>query len=352
MGNVKIILILVAVALSLALYAGNAQIGVALAQQQVGLVAKYVEGRLPITEPGAEIWNRVAAQEIALGPQMTAAPWIHPEPAIRSISVRAINNGTWVSFLIEWRDESRDDEMRMATFRDAVAVMLSLEPGIGQCMGTPAASALIAHWKADWQRDIDKAFTDVADLYPNFWSDWYPMVAGSPPYKLSDIIADPRASSFVGGWAAGNPLSNPLRLSPVETLVAKGWGTLTTFEDQLFIGRGIHDGSKWRVVISRPVMTGSADPPWGDGEPVEVAFAVWNGAAGEIGAKKGVSLPMSLTIERPAAAAAPTPEGPTAPAASALPAELLSATIIAVAIAAVLIVLILTVERPRRKQQT
>ncbi|MDJ0269677.1 MAG: hypothetical protein NXY59_03845 [Aigarchaeota archaeon] len=269
----KLVLVLATFALAAGLYVSNIQIGVTLGQE-LGLTAKYVDGQLPITSPDSTIWGEVEAKEVELGPQLTAAPWIHPKPSIRSLRVRVIHNGTWVSFLLEWNDATKDDKMLTDTFRDSAAVMLALQPGAGQCMGTPTAEVVIAHWKADWQRDVNEVFTDISELYPNFWSDWYPFAVGDPPYTLPNLMNLSTAKEYFAGWYVGNPLSTPLKLTPVETLVAHGWGTLTTYAFQSFIGRGIHDGAKWSVVISRPISPGQADPPWGDGGPVEVVSAV------------------------------------------------------------------------------
>jgi len=294
--KLKFFLIFITLLIGLLAYLENLQIGSTFAQEG-GLVAKYLEGRIPLTDPKNEIWDKIDGMEVVLGPQLTALPWIHPEPSIRSLSVKAINNGSWISFRLEWSDETKDEIVKVDAFRDAVAIMLGLQAGVGQCMGTPTAEALIAQWKADFQKDIDKAFSDIAELYPNFWSDWYIMAVGKPPYDLPSIYTN-YTKIFVGGWAVNNPLSNPYKLTPVETLVAGGWGTLTTYKTQQFIGKGIYEEGKWKVVISRPLITGEKDPQWFKG-PVEIAFAAWDGAKGEVGAKKGVSLPMLLTLEKP-----------------------------------------------------
>lgn len=287
--------VILLLALSIAAYAFNFQVGY-IYGQEAGLVAKYVEGPIPLTAPEDILWDDVKPFELSLSPQLTSTPWTHPEPSVRSLTVKVVHNGTWISFLLTWQDPTEDLVTRPDTFRDAAAIMLALQPGAGQCMGTPTAEVVIAHWKADWQRDVEVSFADIPDLYPNAWSDWYVAVVGAPPYTLPEVYAG-EARAFVGGWAAGNPLSNPYKLTPVETLVAQGFGTLTTYQYQSFIGWGVHKADRWRVVISRPLVTGRADPPWDSS--VEVAFAVWDGSKGEVGPKKGVSTPVMLTLERP-----------------------------------------------------
>jgi len=295
MRKVRFLLITLSLLISSVLYLANFQLGESYGQQ-AGITVKYLPGPLPLTAPESALWSDVSPVEISLGPQLVAVPWTHPEPSIRSVSVKALHNNSWISFRLTWKDTTKDSIMRTDTFRDAAAVMLSLEPGAGQCMGTPSANALIAHWKADWQKDVEDGFSDVAQLYPNFWSDWYIHAIGIPPYDLPRVY-NQQARAFVGGWAVGNQLSNPFKLTPVETVIAQGFGTLSTYEFQSFVGRGVYINGEWQVVLSRPITTGHADPPWGSRIPVEFAVAVWDGAKGEIGPKKSVSIPMPLSLE-------------------------------------------------------
>lgn len=296
MRIVKFAVLLASLVLAILAYNGQVKIGQSYAQAS-GIEAAYVDVALPLGDPNANLWNQIPDTNFNLGPQLTAAGWVHPEPSIRSLSVKAINNGTWIAFRLEWRDETKDEFLYPDSFRDGAAIMLSLQSGVGQCMGTPSAEAVIAHWKSDWQRDIDVAFSDIDVLYPNFWSDWYQYAVGEPPYSLPDI-SNPEARQFVGGWAVNNPLSNPFKTTPIETLVAEGFGTLTSHQLQHFIGRGVHEDGIWKVVFSRPIAVGSdMDPPWIHGEPIEIGFAVWDGSEGEVGAKKSVSIPTTLLVE-------------------------------------------------------
>ncbi len=297
MRKLKGLLVCLALITSLVLYYSDFHIGQTFGQE-AGIVTRYIDGPLPLTAPEADLWNEITPFEATLGPQLVAFPWVYPEPSIRSVSVQALHNASWISFRVEWEDSSEDTVMYTDTFRDAVSIMLSLQPGAGLCMGTPSADAMIAHWKADWQRDVEEAFIDIADLYPNFWSDWYVAAVGEPPYDLPSVY-EANARAFVGGWAAGNPLSNPLKISPVETLIAEGFGTLSTYSFQSFIGRGVYGNGKWSVVMSRPLITSQTDPEWMSDEPLEITFAVWDGSKGEVGPKKGISPLLPLTLERP-----------------------------------------------------
>lgn len=281
--------------LSIGLYSTDFGIGQTYGQPS-GITGKFIEGNIPITSPEADIWDEIQPFEITLGPQVVAFPWMHLDPSVRAASVRALHNGTWISFQLTWKDATEDKITVTDKFRDAAAIMLSLGPGAGQCMGAPSAEVTIAHWKADWQNDIETGFTDIPDLYPNYWSDYYVEAVGLPPYDLP-ALQNSNAKNYVGGFAAGNPLSDTNKITTVETLSAEGFGTLTTHSFQSFIGWGIHDGQEWNLVVSRPLVTGHSDPEWSSNIPTEVTFAIWDGSKGEIGAKKGVSTPLPITLE-------------------------------------------------------
>ncbi|HSP55502.1 MAG TPA: ethylbenzene dehydrogenase-related protein, partial [Dehalococcoidia bacterium] len=141
----------------------------------------------------------------------------------------------------------------------------------------------IWQWKGDWQGDIDRGFVNVPNAYPNVASDLY-------PFQKED--------TFYPGRAAGNLISQPDRKSPVEDLVAAGFGTLTTAEVQKVQGNGVWQDGKWYVVFTRDMdLGGGFYVPLKGGQTTNVAFAVWDGAKGERDGLKSVSQFAELRIE-------------------------------------------------------
>lgn len=263
-------------------------LGLAPAAAQPVLRVPFVRGPVPVdpTWPG---WKAAPLLRVPLGPQAVALPW-NLTPSIREVSVRALHTGTWIAFLLEWRDPTRNVTMYLDTFRDAAALMVPIGPAAAITMGAPGQRVLILHWKADWQEDIDRTFQDVSQLYPNAWQDWYPFVAGEPPHDIT-AWTNPEARRYLTGWVLGNPRSQPEKRTAVEEQVAEGFSTLTTNDRQSAVGKGVYTGQGWRVVIARPLAAGDpSDPAWRPGGRVPVAFAVWDGGAGEIGARKGISV--------------------------------------------------------------
>jgi hypothetical protein len=254
-----------------------------------------------------------------------------PKAFIPSVRVRSLNNGQWISFLLEWQDATQDIyTTKTDQFRDAAAIQFPVDTTTpGACMGVRGKPVNMWHWKADWQADVDQGFRDIVDAYPNFWKDIYPFVyGGKPPHRVPTDFANPDARTYLVGWAAGNPLSQPEKASPVEELVALGFGTTTTRTQQGVIGRGVWQDGRWRVVFSRPLATSDAEAvQFAPGGKAYVAFAVWDGANQEVGARKQLSADVTMTIEAlkveavptPPPAATPAPPAPPPPPARGLP---------------------------------
>jgi len=118
------------------------------------------------------------------------------------------------------------------------------------------------------------------------------------------------------------------RLSPVEDLVAGGFGSLTAepAEAQNVQGTGVWENNRWRVIFSRDIVSQDADDASFDpGQVGSVAFAAWDGANGERNGMKSTSQWVSLQLEGrgPAAPGEAVTEG-----AAGLPVNLIMSIII------------------------
>ncbi|HEU5319206.1 MAG TPA: ethylbenzene dehydrogenase-related protein, partial [Methylomirabilota bacterium] len=86
--------------------------------------------------------------------------------------------------------------------------------------------------------------------------------------------------------------------TPVENLVAAGFGTLTTADEQRVAGEGLWQSGRWYVLFSREMGESMKEyAPLEAGSTTNVAFAVWDGAAGERDGLKSVSQFADLKIE-------------------------------------------------------
>lgn len=276
-----------------------ASAGRTLAQAQPQLVSVYRTTPLPLADPMAADWDSVPGFDVALIAQAVAAPRLM-DITIPSVRVQSLNDGKNIVFRLAWKDATQDwFASHLDEFRDAAAIQTSVAQTLPSfCMGAPGQLVNLWHWKADWQYDIDKGFRDVVDAYPNFWLDYYPLVVGSPPYRLPKDFDAP-AKSYVVGWTAGNPLSNPVRVTPVEDLNAVGFGSAASQAKQDVQGRGVWKDSSWFVVFSRAMQSAdSNDGQFVPGQTTSVAFAVWDGAEKQVGARKQLSTWVPMVVEK------------------------------------------------------
>ena len=166
-------------------------------------------------------------------------------------------------------------------------------------------------WKAERQADLEAAFQGLDKVYPNLGIDSYPNLVRSsleqPTRHAVTMESDP---TFITGWGAGNIVSDPTRESAAEALHAQGFGTLKAhpIPDQAVTAKGAYDIGTYRVIFRR-AFKGNPKTTFDFtlGHTVRVAFAVWNGSAGERlkGAENGIqpsrhefSFPGAITVGR------------------------------------------------------
>lgn len=278
--------------------------GMALAQAQPQLISTYQAGDLPLADPQSAAWDSVPVYTASVTPQSAIKPTLF-QATVSSVDVQSLNNGTDIVFRLVWADESQNSHAtKPDEFRDAAALQFSVVDLDAEqtqkilCMGAAGQMVNLWHWKADWQWDIDNGFHDVVDAYPNFWLDTYPFVVGDPPFRLPTDFSSDSAKTYLVGWAVGNPLSDPARVTPVEDLNAFGFGTVTSQSDQGLLGRGVWENGKWYVVFSRPLASADvSDVQFTTDRAFSIAFAVWDGADQQVGARKQLSTWTTLLLE-------------------------------------------------------
>jgi hypothetical protein len=168
-------------------------------------------------------------------------------------------------------------------------------------MGAKGQFVNIWMWKSERQADLEPAFQDLEKVYPNIGIDSYPSLLRSPmeqPTRHALTIQSDAA--FITGWGAGNIVSDPVRPSAAEDLVAQGFGTLRARppDDQAVNARGVYRTGSYRVVLRRALgASGSQAVSFRPGIMVPVAFAVWNGSAGDRDGKKSVTIWQELWLE-------------------------------------------------------
>lgn len=275
--------------------------------QGLQLVAGQVEVDLPVQDPDSELWHEVTALEIPLSAQNVSKPF-QLEPKAKSITARALANPQQLAVLVEWTDETEDSStLSVQDFRDAVALQYPLAQGQPFfCMGQQGGNVNIWHWKADWQADI-LARQEMEGRYPDMYVDDYPFApAVDGQIASADDYTD---QNYLPALAVGNSFASLEIASPVEDLVAGGFGSLTTqpLEGQNVQGFGAWEAGKWRVIFSRDLNSSEPeDVSFVPGKTYSIAFAAWDGTNDERNGQKSTSQWVNLVIESgPSVAAAP-----------------------------------------------
>lgn len=238
--------------------------------------------KLP-SSPDDPAWKAVPVHTAQLLPQDVVEPR-QMKPSTAAVEAQAMTDGRSLAFRIAWAAPARSDQSAPASFSDAVAVQLPAAPFQAAAgppnpmMGELGREVEITYWRAAWQAMVDGRPDTLAAIHPNARIDHYPFESASLAPGSPEQLA--MAKRYAPARALGNLMAGP-RQSPVQDLVATGPGTLRPVETSLSSGTGKATPTGWAVVIVRPLPKGSAP-----GGRSQVAFAVWQGQKGEVGARK------------------------------------------------------------------
>lgn len=254
------------------------------------VVAVY-RATLP-ADPADAAWNGAPPFFVPLLPQDMVEPRLL-ERSTAEVRVRAMTDGTRLVFRLEWVDPTKDDLPGAARFSDGCAVQLpaKIQPDVpAPQMGEAGREVQISYWRAAWQAVVDGRKDSIRELYPRAAVDHYPFEA--PALEAGSGDQQEMAKRYAPARSLGNRMAGP-RLRPVEDLVAEGPGTIRTAAETISEGKGKRADQGWKVVLSRPLPAGLTP-----GSRSQVAFAVWQGAHSEAGAKKMRSGWVSMLVER------------------------------------------------------
>jgi hypothetical protein len=164
-------------------------------------------------------------------------------------------------------------------------------------------------WKADRNTNLEKGYQDVDAAYPERVVDSYPeqnySTVGKPigeEWPHGQI--GEHTKKFITAWGAGNLVANPEMKTPVESLVARGPGSLSglPFNLQQVQGKAVYKDGVWYVQMKRsmtlPIEEGKEEQrAFQPGDYIPVSFATWNGGAHDRDGKKNISIWQRLVIE-------------------------------------------------------
>ncbi|MFU8772513.1 MAG: ethylbenzene dehydrogenase-related protein, partial [Anaerolineales bacterium] len=226
------------------------------------------------------------------------------ETNVREVVARALQSEDTLAIMLEWVDQTPNDSVvKVQDFSDMAALQFSLSDGQPFfCMGQEGGDVNIWAWKADWQSDL-LAWQDLEDVYEGMYVEQYPFtqVEGDQQPGPGDYIE----TAYLPALEVGNLVAVPGRGTPVENLVAGGFGTLTALpvQQETIQGYGEWADGKWRVIFSRQLnVDTSKEVNFEPGRMYSLAIAVWDGEFGERNGQKSTSqwLSMQVTSELPA----------------------------------------------------
>lgn len=231
-------------------------------------------------DPGAEVWQEAPEHVAKLLPQDLVEPRL-VTPSTAEVRVRAMTNGSQIAFRLEWADAEVNDLPGAGRFSDGCAVQLPQKADVSAPdpqMGNAGRGVQITFWRADWQASVNGRGDTINELYPNASIDHYPFDA--PSLEPGSDARAQMARRYAPADAVGNRRGGP-RASAVEDLVAEGPGTIAPASVTSSRGRGVRTAHGWAVVITRTLPDGLSPT-----SRTQIAFAVWQGAAQEAGARK------------------------------------------------------------------
>jgi hypothetical protein len=251
-------------------------------QQQTRLVPEVVAARAATLPAGPDdgAWATAPEHVTRMIPQDLVEPRLLA-PTTGEVRVRAVTDGRQVVFRLEWADNDRSDRPGPGQMVDACAIQIprDFEKELpAPQMGEDGRVVEVTYWRADWQATVDGRGDSIKDLYPNASIDHYPSDAAS--LEKGSAAQREMERRYSPARALGNARGGP-RSTPVEDLMATGPGTLGPGPSLGSDGRGVHRNGGWSVTISRPWPEGVSP-----GQRTYIAFAVWQGSEGEVGARK------------------------------------------------------------------
>ena len=267
---------------------------------EVVLKSKLVVGNLP-NSPDDDAWSTANSVELPLAGQIVASPrfWT---PSANSIKIKSIYNKEDIAFLLEWDDMTNEQG---EVYSDAVALQFptKIPEGLMKpyfAMGESGKSVVLWHWRAyeESLRADKKGAGDDSETA----TDGGGVVAGEQK-ETGHAEAEEKGTQeeSTEEKTTEAPKEKFKNFMTIRELNAKGFKNLavqpTNSQDSK--GKGYWEKGKWKVMITRPLVTGDKkiDIQFETGKLIPYALAVWDGSNKEIGGQKSISSWYYLTLE-------------------------------------------------------
>lgn len=212
-----------------------------------------------LIDPMATEWSRATSTEVSLYPQDLLSPRGGGSTSL--LTVKAVRTSDVLILRLDWNDTTCDDSTSSSTFKDGAAVQFPVGDPRSKnlAMGHSANPVNIWHWQADASaRELN--------------------------------VQIPRSLRNADSKKQRSKRHQVMPGSSFQELVASGIYTQQMKPNQLqkLEGRATWRDGRWYLTILRP-LGAKGDGPNFDGDSIPVAFAIWNGSAGERLGMKSVS---------------------------------------------------------------
>lgn len=244
-------------------------------QQRETIVALRVPDRLDDHSHEAD-WDRAPEVDVALMPMA----WRRERP--ETLHVRALHDGRHLALRLRWDDPVRDDGSGDEGPDDGVAVEVSgsIDPPFFG-MGSQTDPVTILNWRASWQKALPNAWTSRPVLGPDLPGDvggggWRSDLTPPPPATGRDAAHWPVLTSAGSGPGHIHPWAAPRADARA---------------------RGLRSADGWDVILSHRLVDADGFALVKPGQVASLAFAVWDGGAGDVGGSKSISIWQHLLLE-------------------------------------------------------
>lgn len=236
------------------------------AQHQEVVGARRVDA-VP-TAPEDPRWNDGTEVRIVLAPM-----WWR-DGSVTEVHACVLHDGESLALRLRWPDSTRDDRALGGLRSDGAALQLTsdVEPPVFG-MGSPGHTVNIWHWKA-FRPDDTLGLADFLESRIHGGG-----VSDVPIYAPAPGVARPRTEG------------EDLRVRGIPSVAGAD-------RDQTILAVPSWANDEWQVVFSRKLGTTDESIDLEPGHQVLLAFAIWNGGAGDSGGQKSISIWHRLDIER------------------------------------------------------
>ena len=259
-------------------------------------------GDLP-DSPGDEVWDTVSPVELPMAGQIVASPrfWT---PSANSIKIRSMYNNEDIVFLIEWDDMTNEQS---EVYSDAVALQFptKIPEGLKKpyfAMGGSGKSVVLWHWRA-YEESLHAAEKE-ADDDSETATDGGSVVAEEQEetgHVEEKDVQEGHTESAEEEKVKETPEEKFQGFMTIREMNAKGFKNLSVqpSNSQDSKGKGYWENGKWKVMITRPLVTGDKkiDVQFETGKLIPYALALWDGSNKEIGGQKSITSWYYLTLE-------------------------------------------------------